>query len=158
MNNIPSYVLINKFDKDLLNNLSDKYEGIYASINDEFFMKVEKTNINEVLFLDETFIDNEPFNLVSFYFCKIKKENDKVIKEKPISRNLVLSEKVMTSKEYYETNGKSDGIREMLDGAEDIVLVTTSVVDSEGNRYRWTKPLYEDEYPVEKPKLLKLIN
>ncbi len=158
MNKIPSYVLINKFDKNLLNSLSNKYEGIYASINDEFFMKVEKNNINEVLFLDETFIDDKPFNLVSFYFCKIKKERDNVIKEKPISSNLVLSEDVMTSGDYYETSGKNDGIREMLDGAEDVILVTTSVVDSEGNRYRWTRPLYEDEYPIEKPKILKKNN
>lgn len=158
MEKIPSYVLIDKFDPFLLENLSNKYEGIYASINNDFLMKINKPDINEVLFLDETIIDDEPFNLVSFYFCQIKKLGKYTLKERALSKNLVLSEDVMTSGDYYEKNGKFDGIKEMLDGDEDVVLVVSSVINDNGDRLKFVRELYENEHPIEKPKTLKLIN
>lgn len=153
MKRIPSYILIDKFDPYFLEILNKNCNHIFASINDSFYMRVNNLDKNNVLFLDETIIEDEPFNVVSFYFCKLKKPVDNMIVEKRLSKTFVLSEKVMTAKELLKER-KYNNI--FIDEEKDIKVITSTGIGYDGDRIEWAKALLEGEEPIDKPKTLKI--
>jgi len=150
---IPSYVLIDKTDPLFMKILHKNCNHIFASINDSFYMRVNSLDKNNVLFLDETIIEGEPFNVVSFYFCKLKKPMENMIVEKRLSKTFVLAEKVITAKEFLKFN--IHGITR-IDNAENTTIALSTAIGYDGNRINLAKKLLEGEVPIDKPKTLRI--
>ncbi len=125
-----------------------KYNKIYAKINGKYYLPVNDPIKEEVLLYEGIQVEDQVFCIFNFYFCRLNKKKNGIVKETRLSPNYILSDDIVRSSEIGRFDCEGD----------DFLMCKKILTDSEGNQSTFYTTIYDGDQPIENPKRLLLEN